>query len=140
MALANVAWILASNGLRVLAIDWDLEAPGLHRYFQPFLRDKSLSSSDGIIDFIVDFSSAAVSPPANSELALGGEWYHSYSNLLRYATSLAWDGFQKPGTIDFVPAGRQDAGYAIRVNSFNWQHFYEKLGGGLFGGRKAPVA
>ena len=31
MALANVAWILASNGTRVLTIDWDLEAPGLHR-------------------------------------------------------------------------------------------------------------
>ena len=28
MALANVAWLLASNGQRVLAIDWDLEAPG----------------------------------------------------------------------------------------------------------------
>jgi len=28
MALANIAWILASNGKRVLIIDWDLEAPG----------------------------------------------------------------------------------------------------------------
>ncbi len=26
MALANVAWILASCGKRVLAVDWDLEA------------------------------------------------------------------------------------------------------------------
>ena len=32
MALANIAWILASAGKRVLAIDWDLEAPGLHGY------------------------------------------------------------------------------------------------------------
>jgi Mrp family chromosome partitioning ATPase len=46
MALANVAWILASAGYRVLAIDWDLEAPGLHRYFHPFLRDKELSGQD----------------------------------------------------------------------------------------------
>lgn len=38
MALANVAWILASQGERVLTIDWDLEAPGLHRYFHPFHR------------------------------------------------------------------------------------------------------
>ena len=37
MALANVAWILAANGLRVLIADWDLESPGLHRFFQPFL-------------------------------------------------------------------------------------------------------
>lgn len=37
MALANTAWILAANGNRVLAVDWDLEAPGLHRFFHPFL-------------------------------------------------------------------------------------------------------
>src|SRR4051794_40512476 len=53
MLLANVAWILASNGLRVLVVDWDLEAPGLHRYFHPFLLDKDLSSSEGLIDFVI---------------------------------------------------------------------------------------
>jgi len=37
MALANVAWILAANGRRVLVVDWDLESPGLHRFFHPFL-------------------------------------------------------------------------------------------------------
>lgn len=31
MAMANVADILARRGLRVLAIDFDLEAPGLDR-------------------------------------------------------------------------------------------------------------
>lgn len=39
MLLANTAWILASAGKRVLAIDWNLEAPGLHQYFHPFLID-----------------------------------------------------------------------------------------------------
>src|SRR4051812_16178325 len=33
MALANIAVQLARRGKRVLAVDWDLEAPGLHRYF-----------------------------------------------------------------------------------------------------------
>ena len=28
MALANVAWILASSEKRVLCVDWDLESPG----------------------------------------------------------------------------------------------------------------
>ena len=27
MALANIAWILAANGKRVLIVDWDLESP-----------------------------------------------------------------------------------------------------------------
>ena len=39
MALANVAWILASNGNRVLSVDWDLESPGLHKFFHPFLDE-----------------------------------------------------------------------------------------------------
>ena len=38
MALANVAWILASQGKRVLAVDWDLESPGLHQYYPPVPR------------------------------------------------------------------------------------------------------
>src|SRR5690349_15015464 len=33
MALANVAVLLARRGLKVLVVDWDLEAPGLERYF-----------------------------------------------------------------------------------------------------------
>ena len=55
MALANVAWILAAAGERVLVIDWDLEAPGLHRYFRPFLLDKDITGSDGLIDFVTDY-------------------------------------------------------------------------------------
>ena len=60
MALANVGWILASSGKRVLLVDWDLEAPGLHRYLSPFLLDGELTSSDGIIDLILDFSLKAL--------------------------------------------------------------------------------
>jgi Mrp family chromosome partitioning ATPase len=62
MVLANVAWILASNGKKVLAVDWDLEAQGLHRYFYPFLLDKDLTASEGIIDFVSDYSMAAMTP------------------------------------------------------------------------------
>src|SRR4051794_33571600 len=56
MAVANVAWILASQGKRVLMIDWDLESPGLHRYFHPFVFDKELRSSRGIMDLISDYA------------------------------------------------------------------------------------
>src|SRR5262249_13442037 len=34
MALANVAALLARWGQRVLVLDWDLEAPGLEKYFE----------------------------------------------------------------------------------------------------------
>ena len=48
MALANIAVLLAKEGLRVLIVDWDLEAPGLHRYFQ--LEDEL--GRDGLIDLL----------------------------------------------------------------------------------------
>ena len=38
MALANVAVLLARRREGdVLVVDWDLEAPGLHRFFAPYL-------------------------------------------------------------------------------------------------------
>ncbi|HEX2209438.1 MAG TPA: P-loop NTPase, partial [Longimicrobium sp.] len=64
MVLANTAWILASQGKSVLVIDWDLEAPGLHRYFQPFLTDPELTTSEGLIDFVVDYQLRTYRPPS----------------------------------------------------------------------------
>jgi hypothetical protein len=130
MMLANVAWILASNGRRVLTIDWDLEAPGLHRYFHPFLRDKTLASSEGLMDFVVDYAAETMTPA--EEGSLPDDWYVPHADISKYAESLRWPLFAKPGTIDFVPAGRQGDSYASTVNLFNWQNFYDKLGGGAF--------
>jgi tetratricopeptide (TPR) repeat protein/MinD-like ATPase involved in chromosome partitioning or flagellar assembly len=130
MALANVAWILASNGKRVLTVDWDLEAPGLHRYFQPFMVDKDLTSSEGILDLVLDYSMEAITPPEN-ENNQDEAWYLPQANILRYAASLKWQ-FPPPGRLDFVPAGKQIPSYASRMNSFDWRNFYERLGGGAF--------
>ena len=56
MALANVAWILASNGLKVLVVDWDLDSPGLHRYFHPFLAPAKVAATTGIIELITEYT------------------------------------------------------------------------------------
>src|SRR5262249_26540020 len=87
MALANVAWILASNGKRVLALDWDLEAPGLHRYFSPFLADGDLTSSEGLIDFVVDFAVEAMTPAA-TQAGADPRWFEPLADILRYALPL----------------------------------------------------
>jgi MinD-like ATPase involved in chromosome partitioning or flagellar assembly len=129
MALANVAWILAAAGNRVLMVDWDLEAPGLHRYFYPFLRDKELVTSTGVMDIVMDFMIQAMTPPS-SEQDKEKTWYLRYADVLRHAVSIDWD-FGK-GQLDLLPAGRQSASYATHVNSFNWDNFYERLGGGTF--------
>jgi WD40 repeat protein/cellulose biosynthesis protein BcsQ len=125
MLLANVAWILASNKKRVLVVDWDLEAPGLHRYFRPFLADPDLVSSPGVIDLVTDH---AVTCMAGVE---GAEEEPIEASILPFACSLRWP-FDKPGTLDFVSAGKQGPSYAARVNSFNWQSFYDRHAGGEF--------
>ena len=126
MALANMAWLLAMAGRKVLAIDWDLEAPGLHRYFHPFLSDPDLTSSDGVIDFVNRFVEEASSKDLSAELP--ADWYVPYANIVHYANTLDY-AFPSGGLLDFIPAGRQGDTYADRVNSFNWKQFYEKLGG-----------
>jgi cellulose biosynthesis protein BcsQ len=128
MAAANVAWILASNGLRVLAIDWDLASPGLHRYFHPFLDDKQLRLSPGVMDMVRDYSGAVLdqgSAPAEPG------WVLDYADPLRYAVSLNWQ-FPADGCLDLLPAGQQHAAYATAVSTFDWGAFLDLLDGGTF--------
>ena len=129
----------------MLTLDWDLEAPGLHRCFHPFLVDKDQTSSDGIIDFVIKFAEAALVPYSHrrgdevvsrkesqgaieqaslpdERDAVDNNWYRPYANILRYASSLDWK-FRDGGRIDFIPAGRQGPSYATRVNLFSWDTF-----------------
>src|ERR1700737_3277213 len=60
MALANVACLLsAQNKGRVLMIDWDLEAPGLHFFFNSKLQSQ-FKDIGGLIDLFVDLDDASL--------------------------------------------------------------------------------
>lgn len=133
MALANVAWILASQGRSVLTIDWDLEAPGLHRYFRPVLSDDEMTETPGLIDFFVHFVEAARIQAASDPKASSPDrsWFEERADLGRYGVPLEYE-FPSHGSIDLVSAGQQGPSYGGRVNSFQWSEFYEKLGGGIF--------
>lgn len=128
MALANVGWILASVGKRVLLIDWDLEAPGLHRYFHPFLEDAQAASTPGLIDFFVSFAANARN---RSSTDVDEAWFKPLATLIPFTVPVQWDHFMPGGALELVTAGRQDAAYAVRTASFDWQHFYTH-GGGVF--------
>src|ERR1044071_5616026 len=97
MTVANAAWILAGTGYRVLAIDWDIESPGLHRYFRPFLRDPQLKQTRGLVDVLCD--------PHRKP---GPAWLDDCT------LALPLDRKVGPGSIALVPAGQQDAQYAER--------------------------
>lgn len=125
MAIANIAWILAAAGNRVLVADWDLESPGLHRYYGPFLDPGEFAYRKGVIDLIREFLWAA---EKKSERADG--WVDDYAHG-SYATPLDWR-FPDGGRLDILSAGRQNLEYSASIQSLDWDIFYEHLGGGEF--------
>jgi TIR domain/NB-ARC domain/Tetratricopeptide repeat/CobQ/CobB/MinD/ParA nucleotide binding domain len=128
MALANVGWILASNGLKVLVIDWDLDSPGLHKYFHPFVDEKLVAATPGVIELINDYAWAATVDEHNRAI----DWHRQYAKILPHAISLDWKGFPDEGTLDYVSAGRQNRDYSSSLTSIDWDNFYDRLGGGRF--------
>jgi MinD-like ATPase involved in chromosome partitioning or flagellar assembly len=129
MALANVAWLLAFSGRRVLVIDWDLEAPGVHRYFHPFLEDKDLTSTDGLFDFIENLASRSAS--SQEPLAPKDVNILDYVSMLSWPakSGVTWQRFGARARIDLLSAGRQGPTYSRRLTSFSWSDFYERLKG-----------
>ncbi|MCW2879005.1 MAG: ATP/GTP-binding protein [Sphaerisporangium sp.] len=127
MALANTAWILASNGKKVLILDWDLESPGLHKFFHPFLDTNTIGATAGVIDMINEYSLATLRSEPRP-----GDWHLDYAKVQRNAVSLDWNDFPDNGTLDFISAGRQNRDYASLVSAFDWDNFYTRLGGGQF--------
>jgi len=98
--LANVAVLLARWGYRVLTVDWDLEAPGLHEYFAPVLPKEP---AGGVIDLAYDFLAGKEDPAAHSiRLDL------------------------KEGAVSLLAAGRQDDAYTGRVQGIDWADLYER--------------
>ncbi len=134
MAMSNIAWLLATAGKKVLAVDWDLEAPGLHYYFRPFLQpDPEFRESPGLIDFLFNYVIATTAPNETESDEL---WHKAFISTKNVVRPLKWSfpryDDQEPGSLALLGAGRQNPEYANRVNGFEWTTFYEKMGGGVF--------
>ncbi|PPK60996.1 CobQ/CobB/MinD/ParA family nucleotide binding protein [Actinokineospora auranticolor] len=99
-ALANIAVLLARWGNRVLCVDWDLEAPGLHHYFRPMMSGEPTS---GVVDLVDDFLANRFRPADHT-------------------TRLSADGV----TLDLIAAGRDDVDYITRVQDLEWERFYDE--------------
>ncbi|MGH3616084.1 MAG: FxSxx-COOH system tetratricopeptide repeat protein [Pseudonocardia sp.] len=126
MALANVAWILASAGKRVLVADWDLEAPGLHRFFSPFLEVDTVAYRRGVIDLVREYEDQVRRKADRPE-----GWVEQLARVDAYAFSIDWQ-FDGGGSLDVLSAGRQNGAYASTLGSLDWDTFYDRLGGGIF--------
>ncbi|GAA3442259.1 FxSxx-COOH system tetratricopeptide repeat protein [Planomonospora venezuelensis] len=126
MALANTAWILASAGKRVLVVDWDLDSPGLHKFFNPFLAPGVATTTAGVIDLISDYQWAAMRNEPRP-----GDWHKEYARAEKHAISLDWE-FPDGGTLDYLSPGRANRDYSSPASGFNWDNFYDRQGGGQF--------
>ena len=111
MAVANIAWLLASRGKKVLAVDFDLEAPGLWRYFSRF--HKGLQQEKGLIDLLLAASSAEDFADIN--------WKE-------YVTEVS---FQQV-SLSLMTSGQAGDEYPSRVLNFDWATFFRDSRGGEF--------
>ncbi|MFH0177206.1 FxSxx-COOH system tetratricopeptide repeat protein [Streptomyces cacaoi] len=119
MALANAAWIIASQGKSVLVIDWDLEAPDLHLYYGAFLPVSDFSYSDGVLDMFSAFADAAAVVHDDDLRAL----HPQHTDFERYQVDLDRK-FPNGGRLHYMGPGRMDDEYANRLAAFNWTGFH----------------
>jgi MinD-like ATPase involved in chromosome partitioning or flagellar assembly len=127
MALANVACLLATKGRdRVLMIDWDLEAPGLHEYFRNSSRQQPgpgdiPDESPGVIELFRELDLAA---NRDSSQADNADWVRELIYNFDFSKYIIPT---KISNLSIIKAGRFDPAYHLRVNSFEWQKFYNQL-------------
>ncbi|MEY9887648.1 tetratricopeptide (TPR) repeat protein [Catenulispora sp. MAP5-51] len=136
MALANAAWILAAAGHRVLMIDWDLEAPGLHRFFEPFLGDGRLRDVPGIINMIDQYCDSANARRTGTDGTEGTTidpvaWWAENAHVSDNAVELDWD-FESGGSLHFIRAGRTAPVQSAGIPAMDWFTFYHHLGGNAY--------
>lgn len=137
MALANVACLLAqrTGGMKsILAIDWDLEAPGLHLFFSGLLAkentnvaaESSLNDHEGLIDLFtlirerIETRNTGSVQRGNSQPEEEATALLQHIDFDRFVISTAVPGLY------LLKAGRFDAKYARRVNSFQWEALYKR--------------
>lgn len=150
MAMANVGELLAEMGYRVVLCDWDLEAPGLERYFVTNGADPARYRAEmdrflswpGLVDLLRDYKAMLARPAPEGDASAAGDaqQFASVGTLrLRRPSSLAQPlprAEGRPGSLRLLTAGRRSGEalqvYADEVRRFDWQEFYEQWAGGAY--------
>lgn len=113
LALANAAVLLAQQGKKVLAVDFDLEAPGLTT-MDPFAP---AAGAPGVLDYVDEYLATGTAP-----------------DVERFVTPCTFlDGpsedERRELRVDVMTAGRDDEAYGIRFASLDWNDLYENRDG-----------
>jgi MinD-like ATPase involved in chromosome partitioning or flagellar assembly len=115
LALANAARYLARLGFKVVALDFDLESPGLHYKFSSNPDGKPLPVKVGVVDYLHGF-------------IVGGEVRRP---MVDYGLGVPVPGTDKP--INLIPAGQvPSVEYWAKLSRINWYDlFYSKNAKGV---------
>jgi cellulose biosynthesis protein BcsQ len=108
MALVNVAVELVKSGLRVLIVDFDLEAPGLDTFNLP----RPPGQSKGIVDFVLEYLEIGKTPDVSDFV---------YPSPIPSESGKLW----------VMPSGGSHSEYDRRFKSINWRELYESHDGYL---------
>lgn len=139
MALANVAYIAAMNNLRVLAMDWDLEAPGLGYYFRGLVdpqEARAIKTAPGILDLAWQWVETVRS--VDNQEALGAYVEQVEGGAFFYDTvrTLLDEDYGTAGRLDILRAGSDQIGgqlsYEEALSVFSWPAFFNRDAGGIF--------
>lgn len=105
MSLANIATTLALWNKKVLIIDWDLEAPGLEKYFLSYAGNNKLGTKGGVINLIIDKTSKR-------------KVYWK-----RYLQDINISNKYK---LKFIGSGKKDSEYFTKIKQLDIDRLYEK--------------
>ena len=109
MALVNVAVELANRGKQVLALDFDLEAPGL----DTFDLGRPSEKQPGILDFVEYYLNTGRAP--------------NVEDYVFECPDVGTDG----GGLWVMPSGARDDAYPNRLAAMDWNDLYEHHDGFL---------
>ncbi len=137
MALANEAVLLARAGSgfvgnKVLMIDWDLEAPGLHEFFKENLPDGHVDST-GVIDLFMQVNEQFplgmqdMKDPAPVEAHIREFFEKSAVRLKQKRTSAEQKESERPTLSEdmwLLKAGLFGEHFALNVQTFDWRGFF----------------
>lgn len=124
MALANIACLLAQRDENesTLMIDWDLEAPGLHRYFQNQIssnsnRVSSLEVQSGLIDFFYEVTKLCTRKNLSDDDISSKVFDEVGIEKFIIKTKIP--------SLYLMTAGKLDDSYSSKVASFNWESLFD---------------
>ncbi len=145
MALANLAFLTAFHGKRVLVMDWDLEAPGLVYYFRGLFSGSNfpaLTSAPGILDMLGQWQSGIHQAESEADVSALQQGFTDGSVFQQCArplldSTMQSKFFANTACLDIISAGAPSISsmdnlpYEAALAQFSWADFFEKHAGGF---------